>query len=460
MNTRTAEEMNFEKLETELKDLTGLATQMKKNVDDQYTQLKSHFDGVKKDTGDLDEQVKKHTADYAQMVGTLQELQASIEMVKKQIDAPVYQSEKDLNENDRAQAVELQRRAFIAKNGADAGEKFTPDMNNLVNLADYRSAARKMVQYGGLQTKSQILTSMMTEGERKAYEASSLDTAFFSPEILGLTIDCNIECASLLDLYGQINVSRSKFQYMQIVEYGDIGEYGCDVNCDAPLGKDGNIQFLEGKTYDFRGMFCFLKKVLEEANFDFLTFMMQAAARSYRINRNRALIVGDGQQEPEGWLTANCFEKLETPGTFNHQDFRRFLASAPMEYGTVLPIMHQNTFGYLASAVDNNGRFIFGDGVMSYSPETASERIRISNCLPDPTEDNTRGSIDNPFAAGAFIVAAANWDTAYKAVTRKPMQMEQYLGGSTKWCAKYQFGAEDGAFVACCAAGRQLVVGA
>ncbi len=457
MNTKTAEEMNYEKLEGELKSLSDAATKMTKAVEEQYKQLHTHFNEVKTDNGELAKTVAQHTAEYAKMTAELQETKAAIEMVKKQIEAPIYQSEKDLSDNDRAMAVELQKRAFINKHGSDKEGDFRPDMDNLINLADYRSAARKMVQHGGL-LKPEEIKGLMSDYERKAYDAASLDTAFFSPEILGLTLDCNIECASLLDLYGQVSVSRSKFMYMQIVDYGEIGEYGCDVNCDAPLGRDGNIQFLNGKTYDWRGMFCFTKKVLDEANFDFLTFMLQAAARSYRINRNRATMVGDGDNEPLGWLEADCFTKV-TPsieGRFNHQDWRRFLSSAPIEYGTVLPVMHQNTFGYLASAVDANGRFIFGDGLMSYSPESADERIRISNCLPDPTEGNTKGDAANPFTPGAFIAAAANWDTAYKIVNRKPLTMEQWVGGSTKWCAKYQLGAEDGSFVGCCAAGRTL----
>jgi hypothetical protein len=459
MNTQTAEQANFQKLEKEMNDLLELATKAKAAAEQQYKDLSTHYAGVKADNEELKSQVQQHTKEYAEMVASIQTLQTSIEMVKKELDAPVYRSNEELARADREAAVELQRRAFLAKNGADAAEQFRPDMDNLVNIADYRKAAQKLVKYGGLKSKAEVMR-MFDEHERKAFDAASLDTAFFSPEILGM-VDCNIECSNLLDLYGQVTVGRSTFMYPQVVDYGQIGEYGCDVDCDAPLGEEGNIQFIHGKTYDFRGMFCFLRKVLEEANFDFLSFMIQAAQRSYRLNRNRALMVGDGVQEPLGWLEAKCFTEIATPaGAFDHVVWRRFLTSSPIEYGSVVPVMHQNMFAYLAAAVDNNGRFIFGDGQMTYSPESAGERIRISNCLPDATENNTLGSADAPFVAGSFIAALANWDTAYKAVTRKPMSMEQYIGGSSKWCVKYQFGAEDGAFVGCCGAGRILRVGA
>lgn len=455
MNTQTAEDHGFERLEKELKDLTDSAEKMSKEATAQYKALSETYDGVKADNEELKKAAKQHTKDYAEMLAGLQELKASIETVKKEMDAPVFRSEKDLAAADREAAVELQRRSFIAKNGMDAAEDFRPDMDNLVDIAEYRKAAQKLVRYGGLKSRREVV-SMFDDAEKKAYDAASLDTAFFSPEILGV-VDCNIECANIVDLYGQVSVGRSKFMYPQVVDYGEIGSYQCDVDCDAPLGRDGNIQFLHGKTYDFRGVFCFLRKVLEEANYDFLSFMIQSAQRSYRINRNRALMVGDGVNEPQGWLTAKCFTEVEAPKV-DHVYWRRFLTSAPLEYGSVIPVMHQNMFAYLAAGVDANGRFIFGDGVMTYSPENAGERIRISNCLPDATDDGTKGDEDNPFVAGDFIAAAANWETAFKAVSRKPMSMEQYIGGSTKWCVKYQFGAEDGSFVGCCPAGRILRV--
>ncbi len=121
--------------------------------------------------------------------------------------------------------------------------------------------------------------------------------------------------------------------------------------------------------------------------------------------------------------------------------------------------MHQNVFAYLASAVDNNGRFIFGDGDMLFSPDRVRDAIRISNCLPDATEGGTLGDVAAPFVPGSFLVAAGNWEMAYKSVSRKAMSMEQFEGGSTMWCVKYMFGAEDGGFVGCCLAARTLVVG-
>ena len=321
-----------------------------------------------------------------------------------------------------------------------------------------RSAVRKLMKVG-IENKAKIVKTF-DEFERKAFELAALDAAMFSPEMLGIEIDCTVECAELLDLYGQATVSKSTFMYPQVIDYGSIGKYDCDAKCDAEYGPEGNIIYKNGNVSDFRGVFCLQRKMLTEANYDILDFMYRSAARSHRINRNRALIAGDGINEPGGWVNAGCFPKMKTGGTtFNHQDFRVFYASVPVEYGEVTATMHQNVFAYLASMLDSVGRFIFGDGLMTYGPNDVRENIRISNCLPDATAGLTKGTAANPFTTGDFLVAAGAWKQAYYAVNKKPLFIEQWEGASSVWCVKYVFGAEDGGFVGCCPAARILSVG-
>lgn len=463
------DEVGFESLQKEMSTVAELLTKSTKEMEDKYRELHNRFDGVAAADAETKAAVKAASEEYAGLVAQVQSYAEQLTDVKKQLEAPIFRSDRDLADSDRKAAIELQRRVFINKHGAAAADEFREDTENLVDAGAYRSAVKKLMKVG-LETKEKIVRSF-TDAERKAFDMASLDIAFFSPEMLGLEIDCNIECWSLIDLYGQETVSKSTFMYPRIESYGAIGAYDCDAKCDAELGPEGNIRYLNGKTYDFRGVFCFQKKVLEEANYDLLGFMMRAAQRSHRINRNRVLIEGDGINEPLGWLTADCFRKLSTPQralsggdgsaqpSFNHQDYRRFISAAPVEYGSVVATMHQNIFAYLASALDADGRFIFGDGDMTFSPDSVRDRIRISNCLPDATEGGTKGDAENPFAVGAFLLAAGNWEMAYKAVTKRPMFMEQYMGGTTAWCVKYQFGAEDGGFVGCCPAAQTLVVG-
>jgi len=456
---RIQQDAAVEALTKDLGDAVTLMKTFKGNFEAQageLTLLKAKLaNGVTPD-GETASKINKAATEAADALAKLQACEAAIDSIKKNMDSPLYKGGSELVDADRKAAIELQRRTHLFKNGVH--EDFREDLDNLVNPIEYRSAVRKLMKVG-LETKAKIVRDF-TDGERKAFDAASLDAAFFSPEMLGIEVDCNIECASLLDLYDTVNVSRSTFMYPRVESYGDIGRYDCDAKCDAEFGAEGNIRWLNGSTYDYRGVFCFQRDTLREANYDFLGFMMRAAARSYRINRNAALITGDGINEPLGWLTADCFTKVATPAQNpTHIDLRQFWASAPVEYGNVTAVMHQNTFAYFASMVDNTGRFLFGDGLMGFGPNDVRDRVRISNCLPDPTNGGTLGSTLAPFAAGSFIMAAGVWPMAYAAVNHRPMFMEQYEGGSTAWCVKYQFGAKDGGFVMCCPAARTLISG-
>ena len=443
-------------LHKELGDIVGALETNKKATDDHFTELTTHYKGIKADSDELKAQVAKHAVEYAALITQQQALTQALDQVKKEVDAPLLRGGDALKESDTKAAIELQRRAFLHKGGDN--DDFVPDMNNLVDATQYRAAVRKMMKVG-IESKQKIIRSL-SEMERKAFEAASLDSAMFSPEMLGIELNCIVECAELLDLYNSVTVSKSSFMYPQILDYGAIGQYTCDAKCDAEYGPEGNIQFKNGQTYDWRGVFCFNRKVLTEANYDLLGFMNNAVARSYRINRNRSLMVGGGTDGPKGWMNEGCFPVMKTPGTtFNHIDFRLFYASAPVEYGPVVAVMHQNMFAYLAAMVDGNGRFLFGDGLMTYSPNDVRENIRISNCLPDATDGLTKGSTGAPFTTGDFLVAVGNWKAAYYAVNKRPLWMEQWEGGSTAWCVQYVFGAEDGGFVGCCPAARILTVG-
>jgi hypothetical protein len=454
-DAQTAEEM----LAAVTKDIGNISTALETKTKEMDERFRDLLDKQTKGAISPEDRaiLKKAGEDYAAVVTDVQKLTKAFDDLKRELDVPLLKGGKDLEDHDRRMGIELQRRAFLFKGGDEA--EFREDLTNLPVLKDYRSAARKLVKFGGIDSREQIMRTF-TDGEKKAFDAASLDSAFFSPEMLGIEIDCNIECAELLDLYANVTVSRSTFMYPKIVDYGAIGSYQCDAKCDADLGPEGNIQYLNGKTFDFRGVFCFQRKVIAEANYDLLNFMFRAAARSYRINRNRALITGDGINEPLGWLTADCFPKRSTgAASFNAINFRQFVASVPVEYGPLTTVMHQNVFAYLASMVDNNGRFLFGDGLMTYTPDDVRERIRISNCLPDATEGGTLGDEANPLTTGSFLAATGAWASAYAQVNKRPMFMEQYIGGSSAWCVKYQFGAEDGGFVQCCPAVSVLVVG-
>lgn len=449
-------ERMLESLTEQLSGATAEWSKVKTEMDTQYRELTAHFGSVKNDNGELAAKVKEQTAVYGELAAKYQGLEAKIDIIRRDLAAPIIQGGSTLADADRKAAIELQRARHIF-NGGDVFD-FVVDEKKLVDAKDYRSAVHKLSAAGYLD-RATIIRSF-TEREKIAFDSSGLDASFFAPQMLGLTVDCNVLCSTMFDLYDTQRVSRSTFMYSKVVDYAAIGSYDCSAACEAELGPPNNITWSNGRTYDFRGAFCFNRDTVREANFDLMGFMVQAAQRSYILNRNRALISGDGKNEPLGWAKADCFAKRKTAGqAFTHQDFRAFVASCPVEYGPVVTTMHQNTFAYLASLVDADRRFLFGDGLLTFSPDDVRDRIRISNCLPDPTEDLTLGNTASPLATGSYLCTAGNWKTAYSMVDRQPMYFEQVIGKSTSLCATYQFAASDGGFVACCAAARTLVVG-
>lgn len=377
----------------DIKEMEAAMTQLTKELSDAVALLSTSRDEYRKSAADLvqlkkdtegrkaidlemQSKISKAAEDTANALAMVQACTEAVEFIRKTMDSPLYRGGTDLANSDREAAIALQRNAFLFKGGDQ--DDFRPDLDNLVNPADYRSAVRKLMNVGKPgESKARIINGL-TAAERKAFDAASLDSAFFSPQMLGIEVDCEIECSSLLDLYDTVNVSRSTFMYPHVISYGDIGTYDCDAKCDAEFGPEGNITWKNGNTYDFRGVFCFQRDTLREANYDLLGFMMRAAARSYRINRNRVNIVGNGVNEPMGWLTADCFRKLQTPAANpTHQDLRQFWHAFPMEYGRARAIMHQNTFAYFVSMVDSSGRFIFGDGLMNVWNEDLRDRKSV-----------------------------------------------------------------------------------
>lgn len=450
---RKAADSNLEALCTELS--TGIS-KIEERLNSQEETYKALREELGK-TGEVDAErkakIEELATSYAAQTKELQDVRTTVDYVKAEMDSPLLRnSGRDLEDNDRAAAVELQKRAFLHKGGTE--EEFVPDMENLVSGSAYRSAVRKLMKVG-VENRQKIIRGF-SEEETRAFEAASLDSGFFSPELLGLEVDCDPECAYITDLYDSISVNRSTFQYLKIDDYGALGEYGCDATCDGPLGPEGNIRPLLGQTEEFRGVFCLQRKTVAEANYDLLGFMFRAIQRSHRIQRNERLITG-----PDGWLSGDGLPvRTAAGGVLTAQEFRLFLASTPVDFGAITAVMHQNMFAYLVSMQKSDGGFVYMDGDMCVSPDNAPDCIRISNCLPDATEDLTKGSTDNPFDAGAFIMAAAAWDSAYAEVTQRPLWIEQYEGGSNAWCVMYQFGSSDGGFLKCGNAGRILQAGA
>ena len=156
-------------LTKELEGITGMLTKNKVDVEQQYKDLKAHYDGVKADNDAVKAQVAQHVAEYTALCAQQQSLQQALDTLKKEMDAPIFKGGNDLANADTEAAIELQRRAFLFKGGE--AEEFKPDMSNLVDATQYRSAVRKLMKVG-IESKEKIVRSF-NDYERKAFEAAS-----------------------------------------------------------------------------------------------------------------------------------------------------------------------------------------------------------------------------------------------------------------------------------------------
>lgn len=462
----------LESLVAEVQQLNTLAADQQKKTDEAYRALKTEVDGQKASNKDLADKADRIIKDLAASTAIAQAAKDTADYLKKQADAPVHRTGADRRDANRAIAIDIQREQHKWQGGTD--DTFRVNEDKLVNVDHLRQGLTKLSRYGGIETRAAVMQKMSPE-ERHALDAASIDSAYFAPQMLGFTLDCNTECAGLLDLYDTIRVNRSRLQYPTVKDYGAIGGWACPAECDATTGPAGNIGMANAQTFDWRGTICISVEQLREMDFDIFAFHMLAIDRSWRINWNRAVMVGnaDGKgTEPTGWAVQGCFPKAKTPlrilsgaagatpkPSFNHVDLRRLLTSVPQEHGPTQAVMHQNVFAYLASQTDYTGRFVFGDGLMDYTPTMVNKTIRISNCLPDATAGGTKGDDANPFTPGDFLVAVGAWKQAVKVFQQMDMRVQQHIGGSSMWCQKWQFGAKAGAQVHCCDAARELVVG-
>lgn len=452
MPNKQANEFGFDDLTREISGIADDVRSIKTKQEEDIRSLRNDFDGKSSSDEETRAKVEAIAASLAEKTTHLQALEERQREIAKTLENPIFQTQRTLDNHDMETMRTMQLRQHL-HSGRDRNE-FQFDPENVISLSDYRSAALKLQRFG-LDTREQIARTF-TDGEQRAFAASGLAGGFIIPEMLGYVEDCEVECASMLDLYGSVSVNKSTFQYLQIKDHGAMGSYTCPASCSAELGEEGNMAWLNGKVHDFRGAFCLNKTVVSDASVDLLGFIVEGARRSHRINRNKAFMIGDGNDSPLGWMGKFDVRTTSDEGKVKHTDVRMFLASLPREYGNVVPVMHPNMFATLTAIPDANGRFLFGDGQFGLMPEDIIDRVRVSTCLPDATDDLTKGWAE--LDSGSFVMAAASWNAAFKVVNHKPLWIEQYMGGSNAWCSMYHFGASDGSFIGCENAGKVLSV--
>ena len=411
----------------------------------------------KHETANAETQTK--IADMALQLATLAEVsgeaKAQIEYFSKSLDRPQFGTDKDVADFDHKSSEDIARHKHVLKN--ESAEGFTFDRDMILSSTALHGALNKMMRSHSL---SEFLEkrALLNDLEKKAISIATIGQGFMLPQMLDILKDCNIICASIVDLYDTIQVARPTFKFPVIADYGKLGYYGCADDCAATFGQDANITIETQEVKDWRGAFCMHEDVIKYASFDFMQIMVESIERSRIITQNQALIAGDGKNEPMGWAKANKFPIFTTAevGGFTPQDLRLFMCKGPVEFGKLTAVMHNYVFAYMAAHINSYGEFIFGQGDMGFNAQSIPD-IRVTKCLPDATANNSLNGGAAPFVSGSFLMTIADWKLAYKRWVLEPMTVRpNFVTGP--YCQQWTFRERSGGSVFCANAGHTLTV--
>ena len=414
----------------------------------------------RKSLDDLSTSVAQRFADALQKQ---QDFAAALNDVKRQLDSPLYGTDKQVDDAERKAAIDHERILFNAIN-KNINVVFDEKTVDLARYRALKTANRKTIVAQSQSEFHDIWANRLTEDERKSLSMSQIDGNYFIPEIQQVIRDCFLEPVGLGDLYDAFSVGRMSFMYPFIKDHTMLGGYICSDQCGTIEAAGINLQFREDRVYDWRGTFCVTTRVITDSAIDIMALMAREMALSKRMTSNKAWIAGDGVNQPKGWLSSNLFPVVptSTASGFTAADVRGFFYRVPPEYGNITAVMHPNTLAVIMTMTDAIGRFLFVGDQLFPDLETLADRIRLTRYMPEIQWTVTPGgageatTISAP--AGSLVAAAANWRKAYMVPTLLPMMMRPGFLPTGPWCSQYHFWAQDGGAGVCGEAGRVLQV--
>ncbi|MES2214770.1 MAG: phage major capsid protein [Pseudomonadota bacterium] len=158
------------------------------------------------------------------------------------------------------------------------------------------------------------------------------------------------------------------------------------------------------------------QRLLDDSAVNVEDWLNDRLQESFLRTENRSFISGDGNNQPTGILHYDdrAIQRVDvaTSGEIKPADILKLMNSldeAHLSNATML--MHRSTLAELQKLQDNNGRFIWQPALSESIPETLfGIPVACASDMP-------------AFAAGAPVVAIANFKAAYKIVDRSGIAM-------------------------------------
>jgi HK97 family phage major capsid protein len=412
-----------------------------------FEELKKDIANGSKTHADTEAKLDRIVKEAAEHVAQLQGLQEAINSLSKKVQRPGGGDEKDSTKEQAVALLETKHYARVTKRGGDHPFSYTDDQVTEAGIAI--KAMRNLMHCTNI--------SELPDDQRKALSSFNLgSTGFFlAPEMSSTILSCIEDVTDITGLMANITISGPSVKFMVDNEIWDTAAWACESQCFAnnPTQQIGEgLGEVEIKPESLRYIVCTSRDLLEDANVNIESWLLQKVNRAYRNQISQAIISGDGVGKPLGLLRSGipiCDTGAGTPAAqFTWQDLVLLKYTVPQNFqgpgGAYL--MNQNTFGLTLTMSDAMGR-----PIMIASPLVAGQYIIagspvvIANQMPD-------------VVAGATPVAYGNWQQAYMVVNRKAVTMQQdpYSAG---FCVLFKFEARIGGAPICPNAARLMRIG-
>lgn len=295
----------------------------------------------------------------------------------------------------------------------------------------------------------------LSDAEWKAMTtfAFSGNSFILAPLMARRVLSCLEDITDVSGMFSSMNISKGSVKFLTDNDRIDRAAWACEAQCFANNPKpflEDHLGELEIRAETLRYSLCATRDLLEDAEVDLETWMLNKVRDAFRRTLSEAFMIGDGNGKPIGILNPTsgipiCDVSTLTPTTtFTWQDLFMLKWQVAVQYHAgAAYMMNQNTLALALTLADANNRpLMVADPTQPGVLQIAGSPVRINTWMPN-------------VATGSTPVAFGNWPATYMAVYRKSLQFQRddYSAG---FCILYKFESRVGGAIVCPNASRLM----
>lgn len=457
MSDQTTLDRLKDELSTSVAEIKSFTTDFKKTdearkqtLEELTAEMKKKFGTV----GEVEAKVTRIAEDQTKSLSAVAMLEKHVDDLTKQIKSLDVGADK-VDEKGMKEAIEYAAINHAAKNVTRS--KDTAFDKTKVNIDEINLAITALKKYIHLPHGMDRM-AMLTDAEWKAMTsfAFSGNSFVLAPQMSNRVLSCLEDITDVSGMFSNMTISKGSVKFLTDNERLDIASWACEAQCFAnnpkPYLEDG-LGELEIKAETLRYSLCATRDLIEDADIDIESWMLNKVRDAFRRALSAAFMNGDGNGKPQGILTKGaalpiCDVGAQTPaGTFTWQDLYMLKWNVAVQWhpGSAF-MMNQNTLALALTLADANNRpLMVANPTEAGGMMIAGSPVRINTWMPN-------------VATGSTPIAFGNWPAAYMTVNRRAMgfQRDDYSAG---FCLLYKFESRVGGAVICPNAARLLRIG-